>query len=76
MKPEQPVQPRLLNIHAAAAYLSVSTWTIRSFVARGQLGTVKLPSVRYKGESNRRLLFDRVELDKFIERYLDASVGA
>jgi hypothetical protein len=59
---------RLLDIRATAQYLGgLSTWTVRNFVADGHLRPVKLPSVRHKGENGRRLLFDRRDLDAFIE---------
>lgn len=68
MKPDASVAPRLFDIHAAAAYLGgVSTWTLRAYVADGHLRSVKLPSVRHRGENGRRLLFDRADLDAFVE---------
>lgn len=61
--------PRLMDISAAAEYLGgISVWTIRAFVANGQLQSVKLPSVRYQSRRSRRLLFDRADLDAFIEK--------
>lgn len=77
-RPVVTLTPRLLDIEAAAAYLGgVSTWTLRSWMADGLLQPVKLPGVkpsefnRSKGrqqkETNRRLLFDRLDLDAFIE---------
>jgi hypothetical protein len=57
--------PRLLGIEAAGRYLSISPWTVRDLVAGGQLKPVRLtlPS----GKAVRRLLFDRVQLDLFVE---------
>jgi len=37
---------RLLDLHAAAAYLGISYWMVRDFVANGTLPTVKLPTAR------------------------------
>jgi excisionase family DNA binding protein len=54
------LQPRLLSLRQAAEYLSLSTWTIRNLVDNGTLPTVQLGTVR-------RLLFDRLELDRLIE---------
>jgi hypothetical protein len=60
---------RLLDVRAAAAYLGgVSQWTVRAFVARGELVPVKLPSCRRPGVVSRRLLFDVQDLDRLVER--------
>ena len=59
---------RLLDVKSAATYLCVSTWTIRDWVAEGELTPVSLPSRRRPGEPLRRLLFDRIDLDAFVER--------
>ena len=65
---ESSMTPRLLDIRAAAEYLGgVSTWTIRAYVADGYLRRVNLPSVNQRGVNSRRLLFDRADLDTFIE---------
>jgi hypothetical protein len=63
--------PRLLDLKAAAGYLSVSTWTIRDWVAAGLLEAVELPPLRGReGDRHkarlRRLLFDRATLDNFV----------
>jgi hypothetical protein len=65
--PVQHVPPRLLDVHAAAAYLGISVWTVRAYVNNEHLPTVKLPSVLHAGENSRRLLFDRQDLDALIE---------
>lgn len=51
--------PRLLGLKTAAGYLSLSYWTVRELIWRGEL-----PHVRV----GRRLLVDRADLDGFIER--------
>jgi hypothetical protein len=58
--------PRLLDVRAAAEYLSVSTWTIRDLEAAGELQRVRLPLPGYR--EVRRLLFDRLDLDRLVER--------
>jgi len=64
---------RLLDVKAAAEYLGgISTWTVRSYVTEGHLRRVNLPSVHHPGANNRRLLFDRADLDAFIESRRDA----
>ena len=60
--------PRLFDVRSAATYLSVSIWTVRSWVEKGELRPVPLPSLRRQGQSLRRVLFDRTDLDAFVER--------
>src|SRR5262245_1964637 len=64
-----PVTPRLLDVEAAARYLGVSAWTIRDLDAAGHLPRVRLPLPG--GKELRRLLFDRTDLDRLIERSKD-----
>jgi hypothetical protein len=66
---------RLLSIDATASYLGVSTVTIRRYVTQGKLHPVRLPSVRRKGESGRRLLFDVHDLDAVIDQWKSTSTG-
>jgi hypothetical protein len=58
--------PRLLDVQAAADYLSVSVWTIRDLEAAGELQRVRLPLSGHR--EVRRLLFDRLDLDRLVER--------
>src|SRR5713101_5715743 len=48
--------PRLLDLHGAAQYLSVSEWTIRELKAAGVLPRVRMPLPN--GGELRKLLFD------------------
>lgn len=58
-KLETAVEPRLLSVKAAAAYLSTSAWTVR------QLGWhKKIPMVRF----GRAVAFDKKDLDAYVER--------
>jgi excisionase family DNA binding protein len=50
--------PRLLNVQDAASYLGSTVWCVRSLV-----WDQRIPSIRL----GKRLLFDRADLDKFIE---------
>ena len=53
------VQPRLLNVEESAAYLSTTTWAIRKLAWAKTVPHIKLGT---------RLLFDRQDLDRFIDR--------
>ena len=57
--------PRLLDVDGAANYLGISTWTVRSMVDAGTLRPVRLPLDG--GRELRRLLLDRLDLDRVIE---------
>ena len=60
-----PASARLVGLPAAAAYVGVSTWVIRGWVADGVLSRVRLPSPG--GGEMDRLLFDVADLDALIE---------
>ena len=71
------MNPRLLNVTETRHYLGdISDATIRRLVARGELRPVRLPSVKRAGESGRRLLFDRDDLDALIDRWKRDSTSA
>ena len=71
--PRVPVTPRLLNAERAAAYLGVSTWTVRDLEAAGYLSRVRLPLPG--GKDLRKLLYDRADLDRLIERSKDPAAS-
>jgi hypothetical protein len=58
------ISPRLLSLDAAAAYLSMSPWTIRDLEAAGVLLRVRVPLPQ--GGELRKLLFDKADLDRLI----------
>jgi hypothetical protein len=60
-----PASARLVGLHAAAAYVGVSTWVIRGWETDGVLSRVRLPSPG--GGEMDRLLFDVADLDALIE---------
>ena len=62
-----PIGPRLLNLKAAANYLGVSPWTVRDLEARKVLRRVTVPLPG--GAELRKLLFDKVELDRLIDAW-------
>ena len=53
-----PGQARLLTIAGAAQYLSTTVWQIRTLGWEKRIPTIKLGN---------RYLFDRADLDRFIE---------
>jgi hypothetical protein len=72
-------QPRVMNLHAAAAYIGVSYWTMRDYIADGIVPQVTLPCSRRRkrggavirragNTATRRLLVDIADLDALIER--------
>jgi hypothetical protein len=65
-----PLGPRLLDLPTAAQYLGLSPWTVRDLEAAGSLPRVRIP-LPNAGEL-RKLLFDRVDLDRLIEQWKDA----
>src|SRR5262245_11007923 len=60
---------RLLDLSAAASYLSCSPWTIRDLEAGGVLPRVRVPLPN--GGELRKLLFDREDLDRLIAAWKD-----
>jgi len=50
-------EPRLLDIPAAAAYLSCTVWFVRTLIWEGRIPFLKL---------GKRLLLDRSDLDAFV----------
>lgn len=51
--------PRLLNVHAAAAYLGTTVWFIRNLGWSDAIPVIKLGS---------RWLFDKADLDAYVDR--------
>ena len=73
--PEVPA--RLLDVTATAAYLGgICSDSVRALVSQGVLAPVRLPSTRRAGESSRRLLFAREDLDALIDRWKRESTAA
>jgi hypothetical protein len=62
-----PLHPRLLNLHAAAAYLGLRERKLRELARSGILPRVRIP-LPHDGEV-RKLLFDRADLDRLIEAW-------
>jgi hypothetical protein len=66
-----PLPPRLLDLEAAARYLGVSPWTLRELEWKGVLRRVRVPLP--DGGELRKLLFDRVDLDRLIDAWKEAA---
>ena len=68
------IAPRLLDLWAAAAYLSLSYWSVRDYVLAGLIPVVELPPLRPREGARprknlRRVLVDRADLDAFIAQH-------
>jgi hypothetical protein len=66
-----PLITRLLDLDAAATYLGVSSCTILGLEAAGVLPRVRVPLPG--GRELRKLLFDKADLDRLIERWKEAA---
>jgi hypothetical protein len=51
----------------------VSEWVVRHYIASGLLATVKLPSTKHPGESNRRVLIAVRDLEAFIAAHREVA---
>lgn len=71
----EAVPARLLNLHQAAAYLGLSWWTVRAFALDGVLPVVRFPSTHGRTDTLRRVLVDRADLDRLVERFKEAPTG-
>ncbi len=69
-----PIAPRLLDLQGAAAYLSVSVWTVRDMMDSGRLQRVRLPLDDHK--ELRKILLDRLDLDQLIDLWKDVNPDA
>lgn len=66
-----PLVPRLLDLHAAASYLGISEWTVRTLEQQGILRRIRIP---LQGHAElRKLLFDKSDLDRLIECWKDGA---
>jgi hypothetical protein len=64
---------RLCDVRQAAAYLGLGVWTIRDLIHSGYLARIALPSTRRPGETIRRILVDRADLDLLIDRFRETA---
>ncbi len=58
---------KLLDLKGAAALLGVSPWTLRAFVAKGQIVPVRI---------GRRVLLEEAEIERFIAECKQKSTNS
>ena len=66
----EQIQPRLLTIKQASVYLGMSVWSVRSLL----IWSGKVPVIRL-GETGKRQLLDKRDLDAFIDRQKEWREG-
>ena len=65
LRPSAPaVSPRMLTVQDAAAYLSATVWFVRSLVWDQKVRSLKF---------GKRIVFDRADLDAYIEEQKRAA---
>jgi hypothetical protein len=60
-------EPRLLDLHGAAAYTGIPAWSLRRLVWSGALPTIQLPALANRDRPARRIWLAREDLDRLIE---------
>ncbi|MGE4084652.1 MAG: helix-turn-helix domain-containing protein [Vicinamibacterales bacterium] len=61
-----------VDVKRAAEILSVSEWTVRAWLAGGQIPVIRFPSVDGAGV-NRRILVRVADLEAFVARHVERS---
>jgi hypothetical protein len=78
-RPETGLLPRLLGVREAAHYLGISEWSLREWVASGVVPQVRVPlpsTTKRRGDTCRRVLIDRYDLDSLISGWKANGKGA
>lgn len=65
--PANQLPPRLLNVRAAAAYLSTTVWFVRNLIWSREVPFLKF---------GHRYLFDKADLDAYVDRQRQKSSAA
>ena len=60
--------PLCVDVRQAAQMLGVSVWTVREYVAAGDLPTIKLPATKGSQTRSRRVLISVADLEAFVAR--------
>jgi hypothetical protein len=68
---QSAIVPRFFNLDAAAAYLSMSPWTIRDLEAKRVPPRVRVPLPK-SGERH-KLLLDKADLDRLIGAWKETA---
>ena len=63
------LQPLCVDVRQAALMIGVSPWTVREYIATGDLATIKLPSTKGNESRSRRVLIAVDDLRAFIARF-------
>ena len=61
-----------VDVRRAAKMLAVSPWTVRAWIANGDLPVVRLPAVR-GGDSTRRVLIAVADIEAFVKRHREVA---
>lgn len=60
--------PICVDVRKAAEMIGVSVWTVREYVAAGDLPVVKLPATKGSQSRSRRVLISVADLEAFVGR--------
>lgn len=60
--------PLVVDVKTAASLIGVSVWTIREYVASGELPVVKMPATKGPETRSRRVLIAVTDLEAFVAR--------
>lgn len=57
-----------VDVHTAARMIGVSVWSVREYIAAGELATIKLPATKGPEMRSRRVLIAVTDLEAFVAR--------
>ena len=60
--------PICVDVRQAAQMLGVSVWSLREYIAAGELPAVKLPATKGPSTRSRRVLIAVTDLEAFVAR--------
>lgn len=72
---EPRIAPRLLHRQDSADYLASGCAQLDEFRRLGLITPIALPSVRNYGQRSRAVVYDRVDLDRLIDKLKAGGVG-
>lgn len=62
--------PRIMDAPAAATYLGISKKTLERYQAAGKIEPMRFESPDSEERMLDKVVFDRLDLDRFVEKYL------